>query len=140
MGATSGECVADQSACRGPGCQGAAAPALEAVAAIVDADALALTTLEPGRVGVVRQVCRDEKDAALLRAMGLRVDAVVRVCRVGEPCIVEVLYRSERCGECTCRLGLSRPLAEQVMVSPTTLAVGAGFGPGETELTVSVRR
>lgn len=49
-------------------------------------------------------------DAALLRAMGLRESARVRVCRVGEPCIVEVMGS---CGD-GCRIGLAGPLAKRV--------------------------
>lgn len=51
--------------------------------------------------------------AAVLRAMGLRPSAHVRVCRTGEPCIVEI---GSACGM-SCRIGLARALAERVLIS-----------------------
>jgi len=94
---------------------------------------VSLTKLRAGDVGVVCETCMDPLDAAMLRAMGLRPNATIRVCRLGEPCIVEVFtgaakvdpncapgVRSDRpCdrpGGCSCRIGLARPLAERVMV------------------------
>ena len=50
-----------------------------------------LTTLLIGQTGVVCETCMDKRDAAMLRAMGLRPQARIRVCRMGEPWIVEVL-------------------------------------------------
>lgn len=57
-------------------------------------------------------------DAAYLRAMGLRPNARIRVCRLGQPCIVEVMTGEGDCGksECGCRIGLSKELAEHLMV------------------------
>ena len=56
----------------------------------------------------------DHEDAQVLRAMGLRPNAELMVCRLGEPCIVAL---ANQCG-LGCRIGLSRRLAECVMVSP----------------------
>jgi hypothetical protein len=70
-------------------------------------------------MATVFQTCLDPSDAALLRAMGLRPSARIRVCRLGEPCIVEVMSGSDSCnrpGGCACRIGLAKPLAERVMV------------------------
>ena len=53
----------------------------------------------------------DADDRELLRAMGLRAECVVEVCRVGEPCILEV---REGCGG-GCRIGMSRRLADRVL-------------------------
>lgn len=52
------------------------------------------------------------EDAKMLRAMGLRPDASVTMCRKGEPCIVSLM------GACGggCRIGLARGIAEKVMV------------------------
>jgi hypothetical protein len=63
----------------------------------------------------------DPCDAALLRAMGLRPNATVRLCRLGEPCIVEVLNGASEdgcrgTGGCWCRIGLAKPLACAVVV------------------------
>jgi Fe2+ transport system protein FeoA len=82
---------------------------------------VSLAQLRAGQTATIRQTSLDAGDAALLRAMGLRPEAVVRMCRIGEPCIVEVLSGSsqgcgERSGACQCRIGLARPLAERVMV------------------------
>lgn len=53
-----------------------------------------------------------ETCAAELRAMGLRAQVRVVLCRAGEPCIVRVLGA---CG-CESRIGLAKPLADQVLV------------------------
>lgn len=71
-----------------------------------------LTQLDRGRVGVIRQAALSPGDAALLSAMGLCCNARVRLCRLGQPCIVAVL--SGRGAEC--RIGLARPLAERIVV------------------------
>jgi hypothetical protein len=80
---------------------------------------VALTTLKPGQTALVRSTDLEAGDADLLRAMGLRLSARVRLCRLGEPCIVEVMGGGESCGRpggCVCRIGLARPLAEKVLV------------------------
>lgn len=82
-----------------------------------------LCDLRPGQTGVLTALTvrgdLTEGDAAYLRAMGLRPQARVRICRLGQPCIVEVLSSSESCGaaQCGCRIGLSRELAEHVLVT-----------------------
>lgn len=84
--------------------------------------AVALTALRAGQVGVVCETCLDAGDATVLRAMGLRPNSTIRVCRVGEPTIIEVL--PSRVGEgsqcaspdCRCRLGLAWVLASRVRV------------------------
>jgi len=85
-----------------------------------------LTDLRPGQIATVREVALDAEDASMLRAMGLRVDMQVRVCRLGEPCIIELLggraatesatADCPRGHACTCRIGLSKPLARNVRV------------------------
>ncbi len=84
---------------------------------------VALTSLTSGQVGVICETCTEPGDAMLLRAMGLRPNATIRVCRLGEPCIVEVI--PSRAGEgtqcsrvdCRCRIGLAYLLAQRVMVA-----------------------
>lgn len=81
--------------------------------------AVALTQLRPGQVGVVVSSSLGAQDAALLSAMGLRCSATVKVCRVGEPCIVSVLGGGSGCSlpaAGSCRIGLARPLAEKILV------------------------
>jgi hypothetical protein len=58
----------------------------------------------------------DDRDGAVLRAMGLRPAAHVRVCRVGEPTIVEVVGGPDKACRYGCRIGLCRDLASKVMV------------------------
>lgn len=89
------------------------------------AERITLTRLKVGQIGVVCETCMDKRDAAMLRAMGLRPRARVRVCRVGEPLIVEVmgagLCEPNACAKptaCTCRIGLARALAERVLLEP----------------------
>ncbi len=65
-----------------------------------------------GAVGTLRCEGLDAEETRMLRAMGLRDQARVRLCRVGEPCIVQVMGA---CG-CSCRIGLSRPLAQRVLL------------------------
>ncbi len=82
---------------------------------------MVLSDVAVGDTGVVCHHHLDAKDAELLRAMGLRPRARVRVCKRGEPCIVEVM---SGCGHggggvddaCSCRIGLSRTLARRVMI------------------------
>lgn len=87
-----------------------------------------LSGLRVGQTGVVCETCMDKRDAAMLRAMGLRPRARVRVCRVGEPLIVEVmgagLCEPDACAKptaCTCRIGLARALAERVLLEPGSI-------------------
>lgn len=79
-----------------------------------------LLDMEPGQTATVRGTSMDPAEARLLRAMGLRPNCVVRMCRVGEPCIVEVMFGCAEGGKCSCRIGLSRPLAERVLVGDVT--------------------
>jgi hypothetical protein len=87
---------------------------------------VALTSLPAGTVGVVCETCMDPADAAMVRAMGLRPRSTIRLCRLGEPCIVEVLAGGgdeddgpARCDrpDCRCRIGLTRDLAARVRVT-----------------------
>ena len=73
---------------------------------------VSLTQLRVGEWGDVHGTDLGESDAAMLRAMGLKPNARVRLCRCGSPCIVEVRW----CDGPSCRLGLSRRLAEHVRV------------------------
>jgi Fe2+ transport system protein FeoA len=87
------------------------------VAAAPTGPTVAITRLEKGWISIVAGLgLNDPADAALLRAMGLRPGVRIRVVRLGEPTIVEVLG-AEACGcACASRIGLTRSLAEQVLV------------------------
>lgn len=73
-----------------------------------------LTSLQRGQRGRISPDGLDHGDADYLRALGLRDHATLRLCRRGEPCIVEMTWR----GGCTCRIGLARPIADRVRVTP----------------------
>ena len=76
--------------------------------------AVPLTDLKPGDRGVVcetKAVAAD--DADLIRAMGLREDCTLRVCRTGSPCIVALETPSGG----GCRIGLSRDVAGSIMIT-----------------------
>jgi len=66
-----------------------------------------LLDLAPGTVAVLRQVL-DRQSRAVLRSLGLTDGARLRICRVGDPCIIQV--RSTR-------IGLSRTVAQSVYVA-----------------------
>lgn len=72
-----------------------------------------LSQLKAGEVGRVLSSQLDPEDAAMLRAMGLRADVQVKLCRPGQPCIVSVVGLHGAC----CRIGMAAPLASRVVVS-----------------------
>jgi len=71
-----------------------------------------LSQLTRGQRGRIEYTQVHPEDSSMLRAMGLRPDAPVQMCRMGEPCIVTLT------GECGggCRIGLARDIASRVMV------------------------
>jgi hypothetical protein len=73
-----------------------------------------LSQLVPGQRARLCPECLEAGDGRYLRALGLRPHATVRLCRRGEPCIVDVMTR----GGCGCRIGLARPIAEALLVNP----------------------
>lgn len=99
-----------------PAPQGPAPPT--AVDAPVAA-ATPLTQLKPGQTAVIAEARLDVDDAALLRAMGLSGNMKIRVCRVGEPCVVAVgnIAGKHCCCHGHCRIGLSKSLADRVYVT-----------------------
>lgn len=66
-----------------------------------------LTDLPKGAVAELRQV-RDPHSRAVLRSLGLTDGARLRLCRLGDPFIIQV--RSTR-------IGLSKAVAQSVFVS-----------------------
>lgn len=97
------------------GCCGGGVP-LGVPARFTGGHGVALTTLKPGETARICETCLDPADAAMLRAMGLRPNAVVRLCRMGEPCIVEVMAGEASAAGCACRIGLAKLLAQRVLV------------------------
>lgn len=68
-----------------------------------------LSTLGPGRVVRLHAADLPAQDCALLRALGMTDHCLLRICKVGEPCIVEVQ---------STRIGLSRSVADGILVVP----------------------
>lgn len=73
-----------------------------------------LTRLVKGQRAVLHAAGASDEDGTLLRAMGLKPECQLRVCRVGQTCIVAV---ETGCGG-GCRIGLDRALADRVLVTP----------------------
>ncbi|MBC7772812.1 MAG: ferrous iron transport protein A [Pyrinomonadaceae bacterium] len=90
------------------------------IAAVAPSAPAALSTLKRGQTGVLCEGSLASDDAAMLRAMGLHPAARIRLCRVGEPCIVSVTGRGGM-GDCgcgsTCRIGLAKSLAARIFVT-----------------------
>jgi len=72
-----------------------------------------LTQLSTGTIARLHAAELGLDDCALLRALGLTDHCVLRVCKAGEPCIVQV--RSTR-------IGLSREVARGLLVIPEAAA------------------
>lgn len=68
-----------------------------------------LLAVEPGTVAVLQNVL-DTQSRAVLRSLGLTDGARLRICRLGDPCIIQV--RSTR-------IGLSKRVARSVYVAVT---------------------
>jgi len=71
-----------------------------------------LTQLVRGQRGRIECTDSASDDCSVLRAMGLRPDASIQMCRLGEPCIISL---SGACGG-GCRIGLAKDIASRVMV------------------------
>ena len=72
-----------------------------------------LSQLRAGSTARLHSAELTKDDCALLNALGLTNSCLLRVCKAGEPCIVEVKAT---------RIGLSRALARGVFVVPEALA------------------
>lgn len=72
-----------------------------------------LSQLTRGQSGRVQIEGAATDEVKMLRAMGLRPNASVTMCRFGEPCIVTL---SGACGG-GCRIGLAKEIAGRVMVN-----------------------
>lgn len=79
--------------------------------------ALRLTDLGIGDVASFSYAELDAESRDLLRALGLTDNSVLRVCKQGEPCIIQVR---------TTRIGISSRIAQHVMV---TRSNGADVAP-----------
>jgi Fe2+ transport system protein FeoA len=79
------------------------------------ADAEPLVPLTTMRVGCVATLCevRDDASRRVLRSLGMTEHCQMRLCKVGDPCIVQVQAT---------RIGLSRIVAEHLFVAPEPAA------------------
>jgi Fe2+ transport system protein FeoA len=68
-----------------------------------------LSDLKAGHVARLHAAELTPQDCALLKALGLTDRCVMRICKVGEPCIVQVQAT---------RIGLSRTVANGIFVVP----------------------
>lgn len=74
---------------------------------MADGSTVPLLNLALGTTAVLRQVL-DEHSRAVLRSLGLTDGARLRICRLGDPCIIQV--RSTR-------IGLSKAVAQSIRVT-----------------------
>jgi len=74
---------------------------------------VSLAQLRPGTMARMHAAHLTREDCALLRAIGLSERCLLRVCKSGEPCIVQVRAT---------RIGLSRELARSILVIPEAAA------------------
>jgi Fe2+ transport system protein FeoA len=68
-----------------------------------------LTELAVGATARLHDAHVDAESRALLRALGLTDDSILRVCKQGEPCVVQVRAT---------RIGISSRIAQHVVVIP----------------------
>jgi Fe2+ transport system protein FeoA len=76
---------------------------------LVPAEAIRLSDLRVGATARFKEARLDGEMARFLRAIGLTRTSEFRLCKNGEPCIVQVR---------TTRIGLSRAVAGQIYVVP----------------------
>jgi Fe2+ transport system protein FeoA len=75
------------------------------------AEPIRLSALAPGRTARLHTANLAPQDCALLKALGMTDRCVLRICKVGEPCIVQVQ---------STRIGLARSVADGIFVVPET--------------------
>lgn len=77
-----------------------------------------LTDLEVGATARMLDAAVDSELRTLLRALGLTDNSPLRVCKGGEPCVVQVRAT---------RIGISRRIAQHIVVLPD--AAGSSVVP-----------
>ncbi len=70
-----------------------------------------LSDLAAGKVVRLHAADLPAHDCALLGALGMTDRCVLRICKIGEPCIVQVQ---------STRIGISRSVADGILVVPET--------------------
>lgn len=75
-----------------------------------------LTQWAAGEIAQVVRLELEPNEASMLRAMGLRPGSLVRLSKVGNPSVVEVISgHTCRC-HCRCRIGLAKDVATRVVL------------------------
>jgi Fe2+ transport system protein FeoA len=74
-----------------------------------DMQVVPLTSLPMGASARLHAAELSREDCALLRALGLTDQCRLRICKTGEPCIVQVR---------TARIGLAASVAHKIFVLP----------------------
>jgi hypothetical protein len=82
---------------------------------IPEASPIALSTLAVGTFARLHEARLDDQSASLLRALGLSAARDLRLCKTGEPCIVQIGAT---------RIGVSRDVASRILVIPSDPAAG----------------
>ncbi len=70
---------------------------------------ISLTELAVGAVARLHEVCLDPEACHQLRSLGLTTSSQLRLCKKGEPCIVQVR---------SVRIGISGAVARRILVVP----------------------
>ena len=70
---------------------------------------VALSALQTGRTGRLHEARLDDQSVGLLRALGFSCTEEFRLCKAGEPCILQVGGT---------RIGVSRTVASRIFVIP----------------------
>jgi Fe2+ transport system protein FeoA len=70
---------------------------------------VALSALQTGRTGRLHEARLDDQSVGLLRALGFSGAEEFRLCKAGEPCILQVGGT---------RIGVSRTVASRIFVIP----------------------
>jgi len=70
---------------------------------------VALSALQTGRTGRLHEARLDDQSVGLLRALGFSGTEEFRLCKAGEPCILQVGGT---------RIGVSRTVASRIFVIP----------------------
>jgi Fe2+ transport system protein FeoA len=73
-------------------------------------DAVPLSALALGDTARIHGTSLDEGTVRLLGALGMTPSSEFRLCKAGEPCIIQVRAT---------RIGLSRGVADRIIVMPT---------------------
>ncbi len=84
-------------------------PAVRSRMAAVPVRPVALSALARGAVARVHDPQLDPEATGLLRALGLAVSRRFRLCKTGEPCIVQIGAT---------RIGVSKAVAARILVVP----------------------